>query len=67
MAAMARKLRLVSALCALATAGVVVTQTNPVTPTGGDAVQEVGTATDVLPKISTLILLVDSPIGGGGR
>ena len=39
MAAMARKLRLVSALCALATAGVVVTQTNPVTPTGGDAVE----------------------------
>ena len=39
MAAMAGKLRLVSALCALVTAGVVVAQTNPVTPTGGDNVE----------------------------
>jgi hypothetical protein len=54
MAAMAGKLRLVSALCALLTAGVVVTQTNPVTPTGGNAVDLRSTSAPMAPVSSTI-------------
>lgn len=53
MAAMAGKLRLLSALCALVTAGVVVTQTNPVTPTGGN-VELRSTSAPMAPISSTI-------------
>lgn len=56
MAAMARKLRLLSALCALVTAGVVVTQTNPVTPIGGNAVDLRSTSAPLSSTIKSPII-----------